>query len=91
GPDLRDGTWHHVAAVLPMGYIDVADVELYVDGVKMTDTASSGQTIETGGILDVKIGILDDGQNRYFNGLIDDVRIYNRALDASEIATLAGL
>jgi len=74
-----------------MGYIDVADVELYVDGVKMTDTASSSQTIETGGILDVKIGILDDGQNRYFNGLIDDVRIYNRALDAGEIAALAGI
>lgn len=89
--DLRDGTWHHVAAVLPMGYINVADVELYVDGVKMTNTASSSRTIDTSSMSDVKIGILDDGQNRFFDGLIDDVHIYNRALDGGEIAALAGL
>jgi hypothetical protein len=89
--DLRDGTWHHVATVLPMGYINVADVELYVDGVKMTSTESSSLTIDTVSMLDVKIGILEDSQNRYFDGLIDDVRIYNRALNGGEIAALAGL
>jgi hypothetical protein len=91
--ELRDGTWHHVAAVLPMGYINVADVELYVDGelIGPEDTTSSGRQIDTIDIADVKIGILDDGQNRYFDGLIDDVRIYNRALSETEIAALAGL
>jgi hypothetical protein len=91
--DLRDGTWHHVAAVLPMGYINVTDVELYVDGVLIgpSDTASSQCQINTVSFNDVKIGILDDGQNRYFDGLIDDVRIYNRALNEDEIASLAGL
>jgi hypothetical protein len=29
------------------------------------------------------------GLLRYFNGLIDDVRIYDRALSAAEIAALA--
>jgi hypothetical protein len=91
GLDLRDGTWHHVAAVLPMGYTNVTDVELYVDGVKITSTESLSRTIDTGSMSDVKIGILDDGQNRYFDGLINDVRIYNRALDGGEIAALAGL
>ena len=90
GLDLRDGTWHHVAAVLPMGYTNVDDVELYVDGIKMTSTVSSSRTIDTGSVLDVKIGILDDGLDRYFDGLIDDVRIYNRALSETEIAALAG-
>lgn len=27
--------------------------------------------------------------DRYFNGLIDDVRIYNRALDPAEVSALA--
>ena len=93
GLDLRDGTWHHVAAVLPMGYTDVADVELYVDGALIApeDTASSEQEIDTGSVADVKIGILDDGLNRYFDGLIDNVRIYNRALSQNEIEDMAGL
>ena len=93
GLDLLDGTWHHVAAVLPMGYTNVADVELYVDGelIGPEDTAWSERQIDTVSFNDVKIGILEDGQNRYFDGLIDDVRIYNRALDENEIAALAGL
>jgi hypothetical protein len=74
-----------------MGYTNVTDVELYVDGVKITSTESLSRTIDTGSMSDVKIGILDDGQNRYFDGLINDVRIYNRALDGGEIAALAGL
>jgi len=91
--DLRDGTWHHVAAVLPMGHTNVADVELYVNGelIAPEDTSSSEQQIYTGNVANVKIGILDDGQNRYFDGLIDDVRIYNRALSETEIQALAGI
>jgi hypothetical protein len=92
-PDLRDGAWHHIAAVLPMGYTNVADVDLYVDGLLVApeNTATVEQGIDTGSMSDVKIGIFDDDQNRYFNGLIDDVRIYNRALDGGEIAALADL
>jgi len=92
-PDLRDGAWHHIAAVLPMGYTNVADVDLHVDGllVAPANTATAEREIDTGTMSDVKIGIFDDGQNRYFNGLIDSVHIYNRALDEGEIATLAGL
>jgi hypothetical protein len=40
---------------------------------------------ETGSIT---IGRFDGGKNYYFNGRIDDVRIYNRALTDSEIAQL---
>ena len=93
GLDLRDGTWHHVAAVLPMGHTNVTDVELYVAGelIAPEDTSSSEQQIDTASVANVKIGILDDGQNRYFNGLIEDVRIYNRALSKTEIQALAGI
>ncbi|PIU98326.1 hypothetical protein COS61_02040, partial [Candidatus Wolfebacteria bacterium CG03_land_8_20_14_0_80_40_12] len=34
------------------------------------------------------IGSVKKIANRYFNGLIDEVRIYNRALSAAEIKAL---
>ena len=38
---------------------------------------------------DVMIGVFADFPE-YFNGVIDDVRIYNRPLSSGEIAELAG-
>jgi hypothetical protein len=35
------------------------------------------------------LGVDDNGGTRFWDGLIDDVRVYNRALTPSEIATLA--
>ena len=37
----------------------------------------------------VTIGYDPDGASRFLNGTIDDVRIYNRALSAGEIAAIA--
>lgn len=34
------------------------------------------------------IGVLDDGSSRFFNGTLDEVRIYDRALSESEVETL---
>ena len=90
GLDLLDGAWHHVAAVLPDGSSNIDDVKLYINGQEQTSISSSSQTINTAGSDDVTIGVYI-GRDRYFDGLIDDVRIYNRAMDEDEIATLAGL
>ncbi len=54
---------------------------LYVNGVLQTDTlvhtaVYTGTTVEFG---------VPASHSRYYNGLIDDVRIYNRALSADEI------
>jgi len=87
---VNDGFWHHVAAVfLNDGTPDVSDVKLYVDGIEES-TTSAGQAINTAGVYDVKIGIFGSS-GRYFNGLIDDVRIYDRALSQDEIENIAGL
>ncbi len=88
GSDVRSATqWHHVAAVLPEGASDVSEVELYVDGVLETGTTSSGQTIDTAVSANVTIGAFMGGG--FFDGLIDDVRIYSRGLSAGEIWELA--
>jgi hypothetical protein len=90
GVDLCDGVWHHVAAVLPDGSSNVDDVKLYINGQEQTSTSSLSQTINTASDVDVAIGVYI-GRDKYFNGLIDDVRIYNRALSQNEIEDMTGL
>ncbi|OHB55552.1 MAG: hypothetical protein A2173_04075 [Planctomycetes bacterium RBG_13_44_8b] len=71
-------TWHHIA-----GTYDGSNIILYIDGESMANTAHTGP-IDTGG-FNVNIGS-DAAQTwMWYNGLIDDVRIYNRALTQQEI------
>jgi len=84
--DLRDGQWHHVAAVLPAGQNNVNKVLLYVDGAPDGSSAVQGQSINTASSQEVRIG--RGHGNYYFPGPIDEVYLYNRALSAAEIATL---
>jgi hypothetical protein len=75
---VNDGNWHHVVGVRDTGS---TTLKIYVDGKQentTTDTAGTGTN--TGNLL---IGQTNNGQ--YFNGLIDDVRIYNYARDANQI------
>jgi glucose/arabinose dehydrogenase len=71
--------WSHLATTY-----DGATMRLYVNG---TQVASKAQT----GSIPVTTGPLRIGGNtiwgEYFSGLIDEVRVYNRALTASEIGT----
>jgi hypothetical protein len=84
---IDDGTWHHVAIVLPdKEDVRVEDIRLYVDGGQENTTISFGsQTIDTGVDMDVLISL--DGSV----GLLDDVRIYNYAISEDEIVELAGV
>jgi len=60
---------------------------MFVDGIK--DVSDTGhEPFQGAGIL--KIGRWGDGQGKFFNGKIDEVRIYDRALSEDEIKQLAG-
>ncbi len=88
--DLVDGEWHHVAAVLvDDGSPDVSEVLLYVDGnldpIMPGGTANQMDT-SSGGEFRIAYDLNNTG--RTFDGMIDDVRIYDRALTADEIKTL---
>lgn len=87
---VADGQWHHVAAVLPKGASDTNEVKLYVDGEIETQTTSSSRLIDTANYYKVRIGVYNN-PDRYFDGLIDDIRIYDRALSGEEIAALANM
>jgi hypothetical protein len=83
---INDGIWHHIAVVLNSdGSPNVSELLLYVDGQLETTTTSAGEPINTIADQDVMIGVFGATMTRYFNGLIDDVRIYNYALDPAAI------
>ena len=91
---LLDDAWHHVAVVVPetASPATVDDMLLYIDGSPVSTTATTpGTVINTSGDGQVKIGVFEyNGAGLYyFDGLIDDVRVYNTALTESEINEIA--
>jgi arylsulfatase A-like enzyme len=84
--DLRDGQWHHVCTVLPtLAQPNATDLLLYVDGKLEPLSATTASPINTDTAAPT-IGV--DSQNRHFVGTVDEVRIFNRALSASEVQAL---
>ncbi|MBI4119904.1 MAG: LamG domain-containing protein, partial [Parcubacteria group bacterium] len=79
-----DNNWTHAVAVW-----DGSQWRLYVNGVQDTNTQGT-QTAPYSSTAKFYIGAQDsNGSNiRFFNGLIDEVRIYNRALSAAEVLQL---
>ena len=80
GDYILTGTWHHIMCTW-----DGTIANIYIDGVNRASCNWSG----TLGTNDVALGIgaySNDGVSwsDYFNGVIDEVAIYNRALSASE-------
>jgi len=71
--------WHHLAATF-LG----TDMMLYLDGALSSAISASSPVASAGDLFIGKHYAL----GRYFHGIIDEVRIYNRALSASEIQEL---
>jgi len=79
---VLDGIWHHVVVVRA----GVGNNRVYVDGVSKTLTANTENLANPTVTLNTKIGMQQiTGDYRYFNGSIDEVRIYNRSLSAQEV------
>ena len=83
--NVKDGQWHHVA-----GVYDGTNMFLYVDGTLDASQPATGLISQN--TYPVCLGELTEGpsglQPYLFNGLIDEVSIYNRALTASEIQAI---
>lgn len=73
--------WHHIAATY-----DGSELKLYVDG-KLRDSATKDCSFSDSS-YDVFIGRFRHSQPVFFPGMIDDARIFNRALSASEVKSL---
>ena len=77
GPPPSTGVWHHIAYT----YNGASGQTLYIDGVATTATVANQTATPTVAYLGVAIA----RTARSFNGSVDDVRIYSRALSATEI------
>jgi len=84
--NINDGRWH-----LLVGVYNGSRVGLYVDGKLDVSSEASGQintntwSVLIGNNEHARVRQADD---RSFNGLIDDVRVYNYALTEAEIKAL---
>lgn len=89
---LTAGEWSHVAAVW-----DGASMILYVDGLEAGQTAKGGLAVAVDPTVSVAVGsqpsdaFATDPSHvvKFFDGLIDEVRIYNRGLSELEVRYLA--
>jgi len=64
--------------------------ESYFDGKDDTRPTTDPDPFNITAAGDVRIGSRPAGNDRFFMGLIDDVRIYDRVLSPEEISWLAG-
>ncbi len=75
---VTGGDWHHMAAVY-----DGTNARIYIDGVLDTEVAATGQINLSSS--DLYIGENSGATGRFLHGLLDEVRIYSRALTDEEI------
>lgn len=84
---VADGSWHHVGFVADRS---ASKISLFIDGRFIRSLSLGGWT---GGYLNpngAPLYIGSEGGSNGFVGVIDNVRVYNRALSNAEVAELYG-
>jgi hypothetical protein len=81
GPIITPGVWYHVAWTY-----DQSEMKLYCNGEQVA-SAVIGAHIIAPSASNLHISGYDNNEC-YFDGLIDEPSVYNRALSASEIASI---
>jgi len=71
------GTWTHLAATY-----DSATLRIYMNGTQIASTQTSGAITNSSAPLRIGGNAI---WGEYFFGIIDEVRVYNRALSAAQL------
>lgn len=94
--DDVDAGFHHLAVRVNAGAATFSDVDIFLDGVQLSITATGGGG--TGVAIDTVDSIFGIGTTSIvpgnaaiqgFTGLLDELRIYDNAISDAEIRTLA--
>ncbi|MEL6635091.1 MAG: LamG-like jellyroll fold domain-containing protein [Bacteroidota bacterium] len=80
GPIMNTNQWHHVAVT-----VDQGTITLYIDGQEVANHSYSG-TPTAASDMPVNIGASPGFGGREFDGVIDEVRIWNVARTRQQIA-----
>ena len=87
---VNDGQWHHVAFTRNS---TTGTVQIYVDGVlQVTGSSDTGQIASAFNLIGAQTDLTSGGGpdgHTYFNGQLDELRIYNQVISANEIAGMA--
>lgn len=87
---FTEDQWYHLALVYDGSWPANSRVRFYVNGA-LDRTAYEASTVIGNKNAPVVIGQLNGNEIGFFEGLIDDVRVYRRALDDAEISQLAAM
>jgi hypothetical protein len=88
-PSPAPGVFHHLAATYQQISATQVQLETYLDGQLVRTKVINGNLANTLNSAPVTIGATSQGGGEFFNGLIDEVTICNRALSGSEVFDLA--
>lgn len=78
----NDNAWHHVALQRKAGTLSI-----WVDGVQVASVASPAGSVSPGRPFKMYVGQRLDGAH-HFDGSLDEVRIYRRAITAAELNSI---
>lgn len=82
GPAVTMNAWNHIA----VSFNGTTSATLYLNGQSVSGSLS-GATVPNVASSFLTIGSLEaSAGSRYFKGLIDEIRVYNRALTAADVA-----
>ncbi len=81
--DLRDGQWHHIAGAFD---VSTGQLQAFVDGVLVGSRSGNGDIVYSKG-NDFHIGSMNG--ERHFNGNMDELKVYDRALTEAEVAPVS--
>lgn len=82
--ELRNNTWHHLVATYD-GQIKT----IYVDGQEVV-ISDAGFTLNTNPLGPSYIGAFAPGDGFHYNGILDEIQVYDRALGIDDIDSISG-
>ncbi len=82
--NVADGEWHHVACVFQG--TTLSGVDFYVDGDLENLTTTSSAAVNTNNQDGINVRVSRGVNNRYFEGNIDEVRIWESALSGATLS-----
>jgi len=80
---INDGQWHHVVCVLDGD--NASDIRFYIDGELDSNSVTGNGVINTDIADGINVRVNRGTNNRYFDGEIDDVRIWDTNLSGETI------